>query len=257
MRKLRFLFLTNINETFPALLDFSNQFPERFNFILHSPNEFDTHRKDLRNHKAIQNLIDDNTVIIFYLTGYLGIYIVEEFFRKFNRIKNKIVFVYSSENLFLPRDSSPNISTKQIIDIIKSKSENYLFLSALFPGNNYKDYLKTEDKQTSEEKMNFSSFLIPDSELINEIIRISGGRDTNKTLYLLNSNYIDAETFLTQKNFGLGKFWEELTSNSRKTVTKRQRKSAILAFLKTIPSLNKDKVNFLYSENLEKDFNNK
>ncbi len=184
-----FLFLTNVNETFSALSDYSKRFPNTVDFLLHSTTNESEHFTDLRNFKIINIHLRENTTIIFYLSGNLSIYIIDEYLKKFPVVRQKVICVFSALNLFLPKDYPSYNFTRQTIKIIESKSEDYLFLPVLMTEEVYERYFKKVDEKYFDSKANFQSLVIPNGNLIEKIIEVSCNNRNKEKIYIINTNY--------------------------------------------------------------------
>ena len=243
MLKHHFLFLTNVNNTYSALLEYSNQFPDEIDFVLHSTKKESEHFGDLRNIKVIKKHLSDNSTIIFYLTGYLSLYVINEYYRIFASARHKIVFVFSSTNLLYPGNNINYKITRQLINTIESKSANHLFLSVFITEDIYRNHLINWDKKYFPNENKFISLIIPTENLIEEIIKLFEKKNRGKIFYLVNSEYKSTEKLLAQIKISiLEKILSYTFFRKEQIVTKSNEASALLQFVRKVSTLNQENV---------------
>jgi len=189
MQKHHFLFLTNVKNTYSALLKFSNNFPNEFDFLVHSTGMEKEHYSDLRNSKIIRNRIFDDTIIILYLTGNLSLYIIDEFFKNHLNLKHKIIYVFPAVNLVYFRNNLQYLSIQQTIKVIKTKSDNYLLIFALMTEDNYSAYFMKLDEKYFPQNNTFNNLTISNKNLVEEILILSTVEYNKSTIYLVNEKY--------------------------------------------------------------------
>jgi hypothetical protein len=201
MQKRHLLFLTNVKNTYSALLKFANQSPDGFDFLIHSADKENEHYSDLRNSRIIEDLIHDDSIIIFYLMGNLSLYVIDDFFKKNSNLIKKILFVFHSSDLFKLRNNSNYQTVQQTIKIIETKAENYLFVSALMTEDNYDTHFHKLDKKYFPHKNEVKNLVIPNENLIEEIIKLSSTNSKGKTIHLINEKYDAVKKAMEQIKF--------------------------------------------------------
>ncbi len=184
-----FFFLTNVNSVYSALLKFSNQSTNKFDFLIHSTEIENKHYSDLRNSKTISALIYDDSIVIFYLTGNLGIYVVDDFFRNYSNLGHKVIYVFPAPDLFYSENNSQLLATRQTIKIIETKSEEYLFISALMTEDNYAANFKKLDEKYFPHSNKIKDLVITNENLLDEILNISTADNSGTTIHCVNTKY--------------------------------------------------------------------
>jgi hypothetical protein len=229
MQKHHFLFLTNVKNTYSALLKFSKQLPSEFNFFIHSTETENEHYSDLRNYRIIRNRIYDDSIIIFYLTGNLSLYVIDDFLRNHSNLKYKIIYVFNSLDFFYSKNNSHYLSALQIIKLIEAKAEDYLFIPALMTEYNYETHFQKLDEKYFPHSSEVENLVIPNENLIEEILRLSITDSKGKTINVINEKYYTVKKAIEQINFNpIGKLLDRQNY---------QEYSALLQSLSQLPNL--------------------
>ncbi len=243
MPKQHFLFLTNVNDFYLALLVLSNRYPNKVDFLFHSTKKDSDHFADLRNYKVISNHMSDETIIIFYLTGDLSIYIMNEYFTKFSKNKHKVIYLYPSLNLYYSPTNNQYKTSKQAIEIVKSKSVNYLLLSLFLTENTYVSHFRKWDEKYFAGHSLMKSLIIPYDKLIEKIIVVSTEGKRNEKIHIVNSKFDILENIVSEiKPSRIEKLFIHKLFKNGKNLSDSELNDALKLFIKLLPTFNQANV---------------
>ncbi len=243
MPKQHFLFLTNVNDIYSALLDYSNRYPNEVDFLVHSTNKESEHFADLRNTKIISNHLLDNSIIIFYLTGNLSIYIINEYFTKFTKNEHKVVYLFSSLNLYYSPNTAQYKTSRKVIEIVKSKSVNYMLLSLFLTENIYASHFKKWDEKYFAGNPLMKSLIIPNDKLIEKIITVSTEDKRNEKIHIINSKLNSLENIVSRiRPNRIEKLLRHKLLKKGKYISDAELNDALKLFTKLLPTFNQANV---------------
>lgn len=151
-----FLLLTKSEQAFGKLFLLTKELQSHFNFVIHSVEKEDENHFDLRNFKLIKTRLNDDTILIFYLTEELSLFVINQLIRNCDNLNRKIFFLSSLFVKYYPRRHASFITDQNCRELLNRFFPNVVFINSSMREDDNSKHINTlnlfgEERQNSIE----------------------------------------------------------------------------------------------------------